>query len=108
MRRRKFIQGLATCAAWPLAARAQQPAAMPRIAVLVPFDPANSAYEAACLDFVDALAKLGRVDGQNVRIDIRGAGSADEIRQYAAALNSLSPNVILATGVSTVVPLQRF
>jgi putative ABC transport system substrate-binding protein len=109
MRRRDFITliGGTAAAPWPLRALAQQPAGMRRIAVLVPFDAADSPYKARITTFIDALAKLGRINGQNVRIDIRGARNSDEIRQYAAELNALAPDVILATGVSTVVPLQQ-
>jgi putative ABC transport system substrate-binding protein len=106
--RRNFIAALGgATAAWPLTARAQQPAGMQKIAVLVPFDATDSPYKARVATFVDALAKLGRIDGRNVRIDIRGARNADEVRQYAAELIALAPDVILATGVSTLVPLQQ-
>jgi putative ABC transport system substrate-binding protein len=43
-----------------------------------------------------------------VQIEYRAsAGNPDEIRKYATELVSLAPNVIVATGVSTVVPLQQ-
>jgi putative ABC transport system substrate-binding protein len=53
--------------------------------------------------FLLALQKLGWRDGDNVRIDYRGAlGKADNARRYAAELVALAPDVILASGsVST-------
>ena len=48
-------------------------------------------------------AGLGWTDGRNVRIDYRwGAGDADRCRRYAAELVALAPDVILASGSSTV------
>ena len=49
--------------------------------------------------FQQGLQQLGWTDGRNVRIDYRwGAGSADNMRKYAAELVALAPDVILATG----------
>ena len=107
MHRREFVTVLGGAIIWPHLARAQQPGAMQKIAVLVPFDATDSPYEARIATFIDALGKLGHINGRNVRIDIRGARNPDEIRQYAAEVIALAPDVILATGVSTVVPLQQ-
>ena len=68
-------------------------------------DPEGQARLAA---FVQGLQQLGWTDGRNVRIDYRwGAGDADRIRRYAAELVALAPDVILASGSSTVAPLQQ-
>jgi putative tryptophan/tyrosine transport system substrate-binding protein len=107
MRRREFVTFLAGATVWPHMARAQQPGALPKIAVLVPFDATDSPYNARIATFIDAFGKLGRINGRNVRIDIRGARNPDEIHQFAAEIIALAPDVILATGVSTVVPLQQ-
>ena len=107
MRRREFVTFLAGATVWPHTARAQQPGALQKIAVLVPFDATDSPYNARIATFIDALGKLGRINGRNVRIDIRGARNPDEIHQFAAEIIALAPDVILATGVSTVVPLQQ-
>ena len=104
MRRRDFITLLGgAAAAWPLAARAQQGKRMRRIGVLTNLaenDPEERRRMAA---FLQALQKLGWRDGDNVRIDYRGAlGKADNARRYAAELVALAPDVILASGsVST-------
>jgi len=79
MRRRVFI-ALASGAAitWPLAARAQQPTAIPHIGVLMG---ANPSVEAAKLGvFREALKRLGYIDGQTIVIELRyGEGQPDRI-----------------------------
>ncbi|MGA7681496.1 MAG: ABC transporter substrate-binding protein, partial [Pseudolabrys sp.] len=57
--------------------------------------------------FRQGLQKLGWIEGQNVRLDIRwGGGDADLDRRFAAELVALTPDVILATASSTVAALQ--
>ena len=83
IRRRDFITLVGgAAAAWPLAARAQQPSKARRIGVLTGgFGPDSQARLEA---FLKALAQLGWTDGQNVRLEIRrGGGDADAIRRYA-------------------------
>ena len=109
MRRREFITLLGGAAAWPLAARAQQSGPMRRIGVLISVaadDPETYARMAA---FHQGLQEAGWIIGSNVQIEYRwgGAGDAERIRKYSAELVGLSPDVILAVGVSTVGPLQR-
>jgi ABC-type uncharacterized transport system substrate-binding protein len=107
MRRREFIAGLGSAAAWPVAARAQQSEHVRRIGVLeTSADDRNAeAREAA---FRDRLAQLGWVDGRNARIDVRWTkGSAAETRQHAAELAVLAPDVILATGASGAGPMLQ-
>ena len=71
MRRREFLAGLV--AAWPLAARAEQTDQMRRIGVLFGAAADDSESPARIAAFAQALAKLGWVDGRNVRLDIRWA-----------------------------------
>ena len=66
MRRREFIAGLAGTAAWPLAARAQQPGRMRRIGVLMPFDENDPEGKFRYSAFTQALADLGWTDDRNV------------------------------------------
>jgi putative tryptophan/tyrosine transport system substrate-binding protein len=97
MRRREFIKIIGgTAAAWPLAARAQQPDEVRRIGVLVNTaadDPESQANVAA---FKQALQQLGWSEGRNLRIDYRGAaGDADRMQALAKELVALRPHVIL-------------
>src|SRR6516164_7750186 len=108
MRRREFIAGLGSAAAWPVVARAQQPARMRRIGVLMNLaadDPESLTRIAA---FHQGLQEVGWNIGRNVQIDYRsGLGDADRYRRYAAELVALAPDVILATGGATVKPLLQ-
>ena len=107
LKRREFITLLGGAAAWPLAARAQQPESVRRIGVLSGAAKDTPDLQARLAAFQQVLQQLGWTDGRNVRIDYRwGAGSADNIRRYAAELVALAPDVILATGPTVEQVLQ--
>ena len=108
MRRREFITLLGSAAAvWALAARAQQPEAMRRIGILVSLGADDRQGQARHGAFVQRLRELGWTEGRNVRIETRwAAGNAAAMRKYAAELVAFAPDVILAAGGSTVVPLM--
>ena len=108
MRRRQFIALLGGAAAWPLAARAQQPEQTRRIGVLMSLAADDKEGQARVDAFAQGLRELGWIDGRNVQIDIRWAAGGDHIRQrYAAELVALSPDVIMASGGSVVGPLLQ-
>src|SRR5215468_6808809 len=109
MRRRDFMTIVGGAAAgWPLAARAQQAERMRRIGVLLPAAADDTEYQARVGAFLQALALLGWTIGRNVRIDTRWAtANAADIRRHAAELAALAPDVILAHGSLTVVPLLQ-
>jgi putative tryptophan/tyrosine transport system substrate-binding protein len=109
MRRREFISLLGGAAAtWPLAARAQQPERMRRIGILLPAAADDADFQAWLGAFLQALGQLGWTIGNNVRIDTRWATTnAAEIRRHAAELAALAPDVILASGTSTVGPMLQ-
>jgi putative tryptophan/tyrosine transport system substrate-binding protein len=104
MRRREFIAGLGM-AAWPLA-RAQSAERVRRVAVL------SVADDSPAMLFIESriwneLAKLGWVEGRNLRLDIRrGAGDADRIRTYATELVNLNPDLIVAIGAAPLRAVQ--
>ncbi len=108
MRRREFIAALGGAAAWPSAARAQQPERMRRIGILLNASSDDPQYQAWIGAFLQALALLGWTIGRNVRIDTRWAGAnAAEIRRHAAELVALAPDVILAHGAGPVAALLQ-
>src|SRR5262245_59840696 len=109
IRRRTFLATLGgAVAAWPLAARAQQPERVRRIGVLMNMAADDPTGQTRLLAFAQALAQAGWTDGRNVRIDIRwGAGDPERIRKYAAELVALAPDVILASGGTTLGPLRQ-
>jgi putative ABC transport system substrate-binding protein len=85
MRRREFIVGLGSAAAWPLAARAQQPA-MPVIAYLGA-QSAGVDYKNITVPFLQGLKESGYVEGQNVAIEYRWAESQyDRLPELVADL----------------------
>jgi putative tryptophan/tyrosine transport system substrate-binding protein len=107
MRRRDFIKVIAgTAATWPLVASAQQQERKRRIGVLIGLAVNDAQTDARIAAFVKELQRLGWVEGGNVQIDIRGgAGNSAAIRKYSAELLALEPEVILAIGNATMVPL---
>src|SRR5262245_22840838 len=108
MRRRTFITLVGGGAVWPLAARAQQGERVRRIGVFMNTAADDPAGQARLLAFAQTLAQSDWTDGRNVRIDIRwGAGDPERIRKYAAELVALAPDVILASGGTTLGPLRQ-
>jgi putative ABC transport system substrate-binding protein len=109
MKRREFVTLLGGAAvAWPLAARAQQPARMRRIGVLMGQAADDSEYQSALAVFAQLLQQAGWIEGRNVRFDTRwAAGNAEDIRRYATELAALAPDVILVSGSASVGPLLR-
>jgi putative ABC transport system substrate-binding protein len=105
--RREFISLLGGAAvAWPLAARAQQGERVRRIGVLLGAHDPNA--EARLAAFMQVLQQLGWTDGRNARIDQRWTlGDAERARKSVAELVALAPDVILASGASTIGPLQQ-
>jgi putative tryptophan/tyrosine transport system substrate-binding protein len=108
VRRREFITLFGGAAAWPLAARAQQPQRMRRMGVLTGVGEDDLETQARNAALLQGLSQLGWTDGDNLQIDIRwGGGDAERIRKSAAELAALAPDVIFATGSASVAAMLQ-
>jgi putative ABC transport system substrate-binding protein len=93
-------------AAWPLAARGQRRER--RVGVLYTFEAGDAEGEARTRVLEQSLRALGWTIGQDLKIDYRmSGGAADRIRQYAAELAALGPDVIMPVGSAMVAPVQQ-
>jgi putative tryptophan/tyrosine transport system substrate-binding protein len=90
VKRREFIAGLGSAAAWPLAARGQRP---PRIGILHSGFPNLTPID---LLFA-ALRTLGYEDGRTAVVELLGAeGDPSRLSTFVAKLTAQSPDVIIA------------
>src|SRR5437763_6124117 len=123
MRRRKFISLLIGAAtAWPLTARAQQPATQPRIAIFHPAIPTTLLTEtgggSAWRAFFGELRRLGYLEGGNLIIERYSAEGhheryADLVREIVARKPDLivtgtNPVVVAFTAATSTIPIIAF
>jgi putative ABC transport system substrate-binding protein len=108
MKRRQFIVGLGSVAAWPVVARAQQPG-MPVVGYLGA-QSADDDYKNVTVPFLRGLKEAGYVEGQNVAVEYRWAENqydrlptvaADLVRSRVAVIVATSTEAALAAKTAT-------
>jgi putative tryptophan/tyrosine transport system substrate-binding protein len=105
MRRREFIAGLGSAAAWPLSARAQQPA-IPVVGWLDAFTPEAGAHHLAA--FREGLSEMGYVEGRNVAIESRSTmNQNDRIPGFVAEFVRRRVAVIAAAAGNPAVEAKK-
>jgi putative ABC transport system substrate-binding protein len=107
VKRRDFVTLVGGAAAWPLAARAQQPERVRRIGVLMPFAKDDAEGQARVTAFLRELQRLGWTEGRNLQIEYRWETSDRDLRRAATELAALSPDVILVTTTQATAPMLR-
>ena len=108
MRRRDFITLLGGTAGWPFAVRAQQADRMRLIGVLMGFAESDLNAQSQIKALREALAKLGWMEGNNFRIELRwGAADPERIRTFAKELVGLRPDAIVGQTTPVISALAR-
>ncbi|MFL5268685.1 MAG: ABC transporter substrate-binding protein, partial [Stellaceae bacterium] len=103
MKRRDFIALLGAAVAWPLPLAAQPGERMRRVGVLMSNAEGDPEGQARAAALRQGLAELGWKEGGNLRVDWRwSAGDVGRIRDYAAELVGLAPDLLIANGSSNL------
>src|ERR1700732_838241 len=96
MRRRNFIQGISASAAWPFAARAQQPEKLRRIGVMMGFPEYNRQGRQEGNALRSSLQDLGWTDDRSVRIDFHwDVGERGRAHVVGREIISTQPDLIV-------------
>ena len=106
--RRKFLATLGGAAAWPLAARAQQPEQMRRVGVLMGWPESDAVAQGQVAAFRASLQGLGWTEGRNIRFDHRWAAlDAEAMHRFAKELIALKPDLILSQSTPATTALLQ-
>src|SRR5262245_13354956 len=99
MKRRQFLGALGGAAAWPITARAQQTARLPRVVAVIGTNETDGPVQSWMKGFESAMTDLGWSPGRTVNLDYRWArGDVERLRTIVAEVAKEPPDVILAVG----------
>ncbi len=108
MRRRDFIAGLGSAAAWLAVAHGQPSRHLRRVGILLPYEIDDPAVKVRLAAFLQNLAALGWTDGQNVSIVVRWSTTDTlQMQTVAKELVDLRPDVLVALTTPATAALQR-
>jgi putative tryptophan/tyrosine transport system substrate-binding protein len=108
MKRRAFLGLLGGAAALPLAARAQQPERVRRIAILAYTNESDPDTQRRIASFRRGLSALGWIEGRNLEIAFRsGRGNDEAVRSHARQLVEAGTEVILTNGTPATTAIKR-
>jgi putative ABC transport system substrate-binding protein len=102
MKRRDFIAGVGLATALPLMAVAQQPERMRRIGILMSYAEDEPEAQSRVATFLEALGKLGWIEGRNIQVDKRWAtAGVEKLEHLADELIALKPDLVLSASTLT-------
>jgi putative ABC transport system substrate-binding protein len=108
MKRREFIAGLGSAAAWPVATHAQQGERVRRIGMLIGLAADDTETKTRLAAFRQGMQQHGWNEGRNLQVDYRWAGpDAERIKAHATELVATLPDLIVAITSPSVAALQR-
>jgi putative ABC transport system substrate-binding protein len=108
VRRRQFLTLLGGAAAWPFAARAEQPERVRRIGVLMAYAESDREGQAWIAAFREGLQKIGWAEGRNTRIELRwAADDVETMQRFAKELVAQQPDLILTQNTPTTAAMLR-
>jgi putative ABC transport system substrate-binding protein len=108
IRRREFVTGLGSAAAWPVAAGAQQPERLRHVGVLMNVVQEDPGGPGDVMAFRQGLADLGWIEGRNIGIEFRWpGGDIERVRTFAKELVGLRPDVLVGRSTPTTAALQQ-
>jgi putative tryptophan/tyrosine transport system substrate-binding protein len=108
MRRREFMAGFGSAAAWPVVAQAQQPDRVRRVGALMYGAENDPEIKSQFSGFTQRLAELGWTEDRNLKMQVRwAAGDFARMQTLAKDLVELQPDVILAHATQATAALRR-
>jgi putative ABC transport system substrate-binding protein len=108
IRRREFVSLLGGAAAWPIAARAQQPGRMRRIGILLGTSERDLEAQRRIAAFTQSLREIGWSEGKEIRFEKRFAeGKPERLQALAAELVQANVDVIVTEAAQAVDAAHR-